>query len=333
MARKLRVQFPKACYHVINRGSQRQRIFGETSDYTLFIEKLTTALEEFRVGLRCYCIMPNHFHLYLQTEQANLSRFMQSFLVAFTMTFNRRKGSSGHLFQGRYKAYLVEDEAYRSVLSRYIHMNPVDTLSLRDIDLKRKKKILENYEWSSYCYYAGKKPCPKWLKIADVLQSFGDTTDKGIRNYKAYVASGLTKGIEDPFDRAEAQFILGSDSFIDRIRRKYLLKPQTGEQDQPQLRYLRGGFEISEIVTAVSEIYGVKESVLLKARSRAGGARRFLAFCLSRYCRSRYSLSYLASIMGIGTSALSRFKSEVQTAMKSGEFQDEFSKIEKKLSQ
>ena len=333
MARKLRVQFPKACYHVINRGNQRQRIFDEAPDYTLFIEKLTTALEEFRVRLRCYCIMPNHFHLYLQTEQANLSRFMQSFLVAFTITLNRRKGSSGHLFQGRYKAYLVEDEGYRSVLSRYIHMNPVDTFSLRDSDLKRKKEIIENYEWSSYGYYVGKKRCPKWLKIADVLQSFGGPVDKGMRNYKAYVASGLAKGIENPFDRAEAQFILGSDSFIDRIRRKYLLKTQTSVQDQPQLSYLRDGFELSGIVTAVSEIYGVEKSVLLKARSRCGPARRFLAFCLSRYCRSRYSLSHLASIMGIGSSALSRFKSEVQTAMKSGKFQEELSKIEKKLNQ
>ena len=333
MARKLRVQFPKACYHVINRGNQRQRIFDEASDYTLFIEKLTAALEEFRVRLRCYCIMPNHFHLYLQTEQANLSRFMQSFLVAFTITFNRRKGSSGHLFQGRYKAYLVEDEAYRSILSRYIHMNPIDTLSLRDADLKRKKKILENYEWSSYDYYVGKKRCPRWLKTADVLQSFGGHADKGMRNYKAYVASGLAKGIEDPFDRAESQFILGSDSFIDRIRRKYLLKNQTEIQDQPQLCYLRAGFEISEIVTAVSEIYGVKEAILLKPRSRAGGARRFLAFCLNRYCRSRYSLNYLASIMGMGTSALSRFKSEIQIAMKSGMYQHELSEIERRLNQ
>ena len=125
---------------------------------------------------------------------------------------------------------------YRSVLSRYIHMNPVDTLSLRDVDLKRKKEILENYEWSSYCPYVGKKRCPKWLKIADVLQSFGGPTDKGMCNYKAYVASGLAKGIEDPFDRAEGQFILGSDSFIDRIRRKYILKSQTDPDDLKILR-------------------------------------------------------------------------------------------------
>ena len=83
MARKLRVQFPKACYHIINRGNQRQRIFRRASDYQLFLDKLSGNLEDFKVQLRCFCIMPNHFHLYLRTELANLSRFMQSFLVSF----------------------------------------------------------------------------------------------------------------------------------------------------------------------------------------------------------------------------------------------------------
>ena len=258
---------------------------------------------------------------------------MQSFLVAFTISYNRAKGTSGHLFQGRFKAYLVEDEAYRSAISRYVHINPVDILSLRGADLEKKKEILEKYKWSSYCYYIGKKPCPKWLQIGEVLQSFGGFTDKGMRNYKAYVASGLTKDSEDPFKRVEGQLILGSDSFVDKIRRKYLLKIHTGLQDQPQLRYFQGSFEISEIVSAVGEIYRVEESVLLKARSRAGRARKFLAYCLCRFCRSRYSLTYLASVMGVGTSALSRFKSEVQNEIKSGELQDKISQIEKTLSQ
>ena len=131
MARPLRIEYAGACYHVMNRGNRRQTVFAEARDYELFLERLGQFGRQFDVRLWCYCCMPNHFHLYLRTEQANLSRFMQSLLTSFTITLNRRHHSSGHVFQGRFTAHLVENEAYGGEVSRYIHLNPVRTQALR----------------------------------------------------------------------------------------------------------------------------------------------------------------------------------------------------------
>ena len=125
MARPLRIEYGGAHYHVMNRGNARQRVFRCDGDHELLLDKLGSAVEAFRVSLLAYCLMPNHFHLYLATPEGNLSRFMQSFLTAFTVNLNRRRHSSGHIFQGRFKAVLVEDEAYGQELARYVHLNPV----------------------------------------------------------------------------------------------------------------------------------------------------------------------------------------------------------------
>lgn len=131
MARPLRVEFPDACYHVMCRGNFRFPVLREAGDRELLLERLVKFAEVFRVRIRAYCLMVNHFHVYVQTEEANLGRFMHSFLTSFTVSYNRRHHSSGHVFQGRYKAFLVEDDrAYASEVSRYIHLNPVRISSL-----------------------------------------------------------------------------------------------------------------------------------------------------------------------------------------------------------
>jgi putative transposase len=117
MARALRIEYPNACYHVVNRGNKRGVVFHDDWHYKTFIDKLGYFAAEFRVTVFAYCCMPNHFHLYLKTPGANLSRFMQSFQTSFCVSSNKKRRTSGHIFQGRFKAHLVEDECYRSRLS------------------------------------------------------------------------------------------------------------------------------------------------------------------------------------------------------------------------
>jgi REP element-mobilizing transposase RayT len=140
MARAVRIEYPDACYHVTNRGNQRGKVFFSEEHYKLFVEKLGEMAMQYGVSVYTYCCMPNHFHLYLETKHANLSKFMQSFLTSFCVTMNRLRNSSGHIFQGRYKAHLVEDEPYGIEVSRYIHLNPVRVkrLSKRRIEEKRE---------------------------------------------------------------------------------------------------------------------------------------------------------------------------------------------------
>jgi REP element-mobilizing transposase RayT len=142
MARSLRIEYPGACYHVINRGNRRIQVFFSDSDYELFLEKLGEYLELYEVDLFSYCLMPNHYHLFLITTHANLGKFMQAFNTSYTISMNRKYGESGHLFQGRYKAQLVESELYKNVLSRYIHLNPVKVKSLKNVLLPNLKKKL-----------------------------------------------------------------------------------------------------------------------------------------------------------------------------------------------
>ena len=155
MARALRIEYPNACYHVINRGNRKERIFFSDADYRLFLEKLSEYTGLYDVVIHSYCLMPNHFHLQLTTLHPNLSKFMQSFTTSFTISMNYKYNRPGHLFQGRYKSQLVESMKYKNELSRYIHLNPVKINKFDGLPLPTLKKYLHDYKWSSFRSYIG----------------------------------------------------------------------------------------------------------------------------------------------------------------------------------
>ena len=127
MARPLRIQYPGADYHVMNRGNRGEDIFLTNKDRQIFVDGLADSCDTYNVRLIAYVLMSNHFHLLVQTPQANLSEFMRHFLVTYTVRFNRRNGRTGHVFQGRFKSLLVDEDAYLLPLSCYIHLNPIRT--------------------------------------------------------------------------------------------------------------------------------------------------------------------------------------------------------------
>ena len=149
---------------------------------------------------------------------------MQSFLTSFTVSLNRRRGGGGHPFQGRFKAQLVERERYGNELSRYIHLNPVRTMAARELSLESKRSLLGQYKWSSYGSCIGVRKKPKWLHYATALQSWGPRRREQMAAYRQYVEEGLLRDIDDPSAALEAWSILGSESFIDCIKRTYLLE-------------------------------------------------------------------------------------------------------------
>ena len=129
MARPLRIQYPGAYYHVMNRGNSREDIFVTDQDRKVFLDALADSSETYHIKLISYVLMSNHFHLLVQTPQANLSEFMRHFLVTYTVRFNRRNRHAGHVFQGRFKSLLVDEDEYLLPLSRYIHLNPIKNCS------------------------------------------------------------------------------------------------------------------------------------------------------------------------------------------------------------
>ena len=148
MARRLRIEYPGAFYHVMNRGIDRRLLFRCKEDAVRFERNLAETVDLYRVRLHAYTLLPNHFHLLVETPDANLGVFMQALQTRYGVYFNNRYGKSGHVYQGPYKAILVDAEEYLLKLSRYIHLNPVQTKEAKKKPIKERIKILHAYPWS-----------------------------------------------------------------------------------------------------------------------------------------------------------------------------------------
>ncbi len=194
MARPLRIEFPGALYHITSRGNARQQTFGDDEDREAFLATLAWVVERF--GWRChaYCLMDNHFHLLIETPQPNLSRGMRQLNGVYTQSFNRRHRKVGHLFQGRFKAIVVDKDNYLLELARYIVLNPVRA---------KMVKTPDRYPWSSYRPMLGLAPVPPALATDWVLDQFARTRSVARKRYAAFVHAGI--GDASPWDELKAQ--------------------------------------------------------------------------------------------------------------------------------
>ena len=314
MARPLRVEYEGAYYHVMNRGNGRRRVFHTDRDYELFLEKLGQAAETFRVSLRAFCLMPNHFHLYLATPQANLSRFMQSLLTAFTVSLNRRRRSSGHVFQGRFKAVLVEDEAYGQAVGRYVELNPVRVAGARGAPLEQRRQALRGYRWSSYGSLIGVRACPSWLDRDAVLAAWGRSRRGQGRAYAAFVEEGLLEELPNPLSEAAAQVVLGRETFVEWVRGRFLQLSGSARarRERGQAHALASWASVDDVVACVAEEFGAEREELLRRWNRNHAGRQALLYLACRHCRGRYTLTELGGHLGgVTLGALSRAQATV----------------------
>src|SRR5665213_2882256 len=214
MARPIRIERPGAWYHVTARGNERRAIYRDTGDRRHFNELLGEATDVFGWKLHAYVLMDNHFHLLVETPEPNLGRSMQWLNLSYSVWFNRRHGRIGHLFQGRYKAIIVDPIGWGLELSRYVHLNPVrvgrlglDKKARRDhhegagnkpdMDMMKKRTAeLRRYEWSSYRAYLGLAKAPNWLKVEGILELGGGRKAQSAReSYREYVESAIRQGL------------------------------------------------------------------------------------------------------------------------------------------
>jgi REP element-mobilizing transposase RayT/DNA-binding Xre family transcriptional regulator len=157
MVRPLRIQFPGAFYHITCRGIERRKIFMDDNDRSRFFALLTGSLETYQVVLHAYIMMTNHFHLLIQTKKANCSEFMRHFNICYTGWFNWRHNRCGNLYQGRYKAYLVDADNYLLEVSRYLHLNSVRVRGMGSLDYREKWRYARDYGWSSLPGYVSER--------------------------------------------------------------------------------------------------------------------------------------------------------------------------------
>ncbi|AGA89641.1 transposase [Thioflavicoccus mobilis 8321] len=209
MARPLRLEFPGALYHITSRGDAREDIYRGDGDRRMFLALLAEVCERFNWWGHAYCLMSNHYHLLMETPDANLSRGMRQLNGVYTRRFNDFHGRCGHVFQGRYKAIIVQKETYLRELARYIVLNPV------------RARILDrpqDWPWSSYSATTGEASCPSWLRRDWLLSAFGLTEAAAVAHYRRFVAEGI--GQPGPWEQLKQQVFLGSDAFVEEVSRR-----------------------------------------------------------------------------------------------------------------
>jgi len=220
MARPIRVEYEDAVYHVVARGNEQKAIYRDVTDYQIFLHTLAHACEQFGLIVHVYCFMPNHYHLVVQTPRANLSRALGWLQTTYSIRFNRRHRRSGHLFQGRFKAQLVEADAYGRRLVTYIHLNPVRPRDKSKPIPADRREELEAYPWSSHGVYSGrrgKQAIPPWLSL-EWLWYFGRSYGPARRAYRRDIANSFGRRVSDPFAELRGGLVLGGEDLWARAR-------------------------------------------------------------------------------------------------------------------
>lgn len=217
MARPLRIEYAGALYHITSRGDRREDIYRNNGDREQWLETLSQVCERFNWVVHSYCQMSNHYHLLVETVDGHLSRGMCQLNGIYTQKFNRKHHESGHLFQGRYKAILVQKETYLLELTRYIVLNPVRA---------RMVKRPEDWEWSSFNAMIGADTESQWLDVDWTLSQFSKNRTQAISAYRQFIMEG--KGLPDPKEQVKHQMFLGNESFntekIQLIEKKETLR-------------------------------------------------------------------------------------------------------------
>lgn len=284
MGRPLRIEYAGAYYHVTSRGNEQKEIFKSRADREKFLSYLESATVRYGAVIHAFCLMGNHYHLLLETPSGNLSQIMRHINGAYTNYFNAKRKRTGHLFQGRYKAILIEADQYAMELSRYIHLNPV-----RAGNVDRP----EAYEWSSHRDYIGQRKASDWLQTSFVLGYFSTDIGTARKKYRQFVEDLLDQDYESPLGQAVASAILGSETFIATIDGEHLRDRQP-DRNLPGLNKVAARLTVERIREVVRERFVDDE----------GLAKKVCIYLSHRYSGAR--LREIGAHFGIGESAVSQ---------------------------
>lgn len=318
MARPLRIAFEGAFYHITARGNERKKIFLSHRDYEKFLSYLTDALHKYGVILHAFVLMTNHYHLIIETPKANLSSFMHSLNSAYTTYFNIKRERSGHLFQGRYKAMLIDVDNYLLELSRYIHLNPVRAgLTGRP----------EDYRYSSYRAYIF--PKEEALNFRDLLWNMVGKGEKdGPRSYREFVETGLREQSKNPFREVYGGVILGGKGFIQEV----LQRLNDQEIQKKEIAHRRA---LESIAPDIDEIMDLvcNQFKISKEKIQTTSPFKGYAVYLVRKHTPLSNTEIGRYFGGIGYSTVTKIGTRIKEKMyKDRKLREEIMKIEEQLS-
>jgi len=227
MARPLRIEFAGALYHVTSRGDGQEDIYQGDADRDIFLELLAEIKDRFNWSIHAYCLMSNHYHLLIEKPDSNLAKGMRHLNGVYTQRYNRLHQRMGHVFQGRYKAILVQKDSYLLELARYIVLNPVRARMVRSA---------KDWQWSSYRATAGLSDTCAWLTIDWILAVFSRRRQDAIQQYRLFVSEGRNQ--PKPWEELKNQIYLGDEQFIDDMQCKILPDSDLSEIPSSQKRAL-----------------------------------------------------------------------------------------------
>ena len=281
MARPLRIEYPGAIYHITSRGNARQPIFKDDKDCETFVNLTGSVVDHYGWLCHAYCLMDNHYHLLIETPDGNLSQGMRQLNGIYTQRFNQRHGRVGHVFQGRFKAILVDKENYLLELCRYVVLNPVRAGMVR---------YPGRYKWSSYRATAGLVKSPSFLTTDWVLSQFGRQRSRAEDNYKKFVKEGFEK--PSPWENLRGQILLGDDNFVSGLE-----------------SYLKGAKELKEVPReqrfggrpGIEELFVSKETISKRIRNRK---------IREAHIRYGYTLAEIGRVLGLHYSTISKIVNE-----------------------
>lgn len=211
MTRPLRIEFAGALYHVTSRGDRQENVYLHDEDRCSYLDVLKDVCERFNWVIHAYCLMSNHYHLLIETPDSNLAKGMRQLNGVYTQRFNRTHKRVGHVFQGRYKAILVQKETYLLELARYIVLNPVRAEMVHSA---------KDWPWSSYRATAGFKEADEFLHADWILSAFSKRKTLAIQYYREFISQG--KNQPKPWEQLKNQIYLGSDDFVDEMQCKIM---------------------------------------------------------------------------------------------------------------
>jgi putative transposase len=286
MSRPLRLEYPGAWYHVMNRGRRSDRIFEGRNDYLMFIDLLKDATQLWDIRITAYCLMPNHYHLLIHTPKGNLSRCMRHINGVYTQRFNRTHGFDGQLFRGRFKSIVVGGESYLLELVRYIHRNPLRA---------GVAEHLEAYPWTSHNGYVSSAKKWDWLHKDFLLSLLSPVKAGRLKAYKQFMQMEDLEEITNVFERKKWPPFLGDEKFSTWLKATFF----EHKRDHQIPESIALAPELETIQKVVSSYYQVDGSELRKSRRGRFNEPRSMAIYLARMLR-KDGLLAISTDFGLG---------------------------------
>ncbi len=323
MTRPLRIEYPFAHYHVMNRGLSYQDIFQKDSDREMFIKLLGNCHEMWGVRVIAYCLMNNHYHLFIQTPEGNLSRVMRHLDGVYTQKYNRAYHRDGPLFRGRYKAIVVDGDEYLLAVARYIHHNPVEAAQVQRA---------EQYPWSSmkdYVRFLEGKRVPEWLDVGQLLEQFPRRGRK--EAFIAFMKSKIEETEKEFYEKKHQSSVLGSLEFREWIKKRLKKGNKGGYEEIPEAKaYIK--IEPEECIKVVQRIYRVAREEMIKAVRGKRNEARSMGMVVCRRMGGM-KLEEIARLFGVEkyttvNSAIRRMIKEIEAG---GEAKEQYERIKKLL--